>query len=171
MMMKQRVFSLKSLVNQSPALVKNNQKGLGFTLVEISVVIGIISLLALISIPALISYQKTTALQNEARSISSNLRLAQQLAITEQSIHDVEFSIVNNSYEIINAETSETVKTIEVADEISIDSITDLTGSTVSFNPTGAVTETGTITLINSKDQTATIEIKPSGYVEIAEQL
>lgn len=148
-----------------------HKNGAGFTMIELVVVVSIITLLSLVSIPILASYQKTTKLRNEARGLIIDLKLAQQRSITEQNIFNLELDNVNHQYQIINQNTATVVKTIIFSEEVSIDSITSLTDDTVQFNPTGAVLESGVITLINTKDQTVTIEIKPSGYVEISEQL
>lgn len=145
-------------------------KKFGFTAVEMLVTLGVIALISMISIPLLVNYQKTSKLRNEGRALSTNLRLAQQLAITEQNIYEVQFDKSVNRYSIINASDSETFKTVNLDSEVEINDITGLTDDKVSFNPTGGVTETGFIYLTNSKNQTTTVEIKPSGYVKLTEQ-
>lgn len=147
--------------------MKNNK---GFTIVEILIILGIISLISLISVPLVANYQKTTKLRSEARLMATNLRLAQQLAITEQTIYNFKLFSSTGSYQIINSETSEVIKDIDLDNEVIIKQLTGFTNDTVQYNPTGAVLETGTIALTNTKNQTSTIEIKPSGYVQITEE-
>ena len=53
--------------------------------------------------------------------------------------------------------------------EVTIDGITTLSTSSVQFNGGGGAIEVGTISLTNTKNQTSTIEIKPSGYVQITD--
>lgn len=142
----------------------------GYTLTEISIVIAITALLALITIPALADYQRTTKLRNEARLFATNLRYAQQLAITEQNIYSVKLFTVTNRYQIVNETTSAVIKDVTLDAAVTIAEINSLTNDTVQFNPTGAAIETGDIAFINTKNQTSTVEIKPSGYVEINEE-
>src|SRR3989344_9074096 len=139
----------------------------GFTIVEVLVVIGIIYLMAFVSIPLFNNYQKTTKLKSEARLLATNLRLTQQLAITEQNIYTFQLFPLNNNYQIINSASSEVVKDVTLDSEVTIATTTGLTSSAAQFNPTGAAIETGFIYLINTKNQTSTIEIKPSGYVQV----
>jgi len=99
--------------------------------------------------------------------MASDLRLAQQLSVTEQINYAVVFDQNANQYSIINTDTSEIIKTKNINPAISINSINDLTDNTAIFNVTGAATENGSIVLINSNNSISTISIKPSGYVKI----
>lgn len=142
----------------------------GFTIIELSVVIAVITLLAMITIPVLANYQRTAKLRNEARLFATNLRYAQQLAITEQDIYSVKLFISTNSYQIVNESTNNIIKDVTLSSAVTIGEINSFTNDTIQFNPTGAAIETGNVALINAKNQTSTVEIKPSGYVEIIEQ-
>jgi prepilin-type N-terminal cleavage/methylation domain-containing protein len=142
----------------------------GFSAVELLVVVGIIALISLISIPLLLNYQKTTKLRSEARVLATNLRLTQQLAITEQTIYNLELFLSTDSYQVINSETSEVIKDVTLDSEVSIYEVNDFTGNTIQYNSTGGVLETGSIVLTNTKNETSTLQIKFSGYVEISEQ-
>ncbi len=142
-------------------------KNKGFSIVELAVVIGIVTLISLVTLPLLLNYQKTTKLRSEAQVLATNLRLAQQMAVTEQVIYNVKFFPETDSYQIINSQSSEVVKTVNLDSEISIDEISDLTENTAQFNVVGAVLESGSVTLINTRNATSTIQIKPSGYVQI----
>ena len=139
----------------------------GFTAIELLVVLGIIIIISLVSIPLLANYQKTTKLRSEARVLATNLRLTQQLAITEQTIYHLKLFPETNIYQIINSETSAVTKEVELDSEITINEITGFTDNTVQFNATGGTLEIGNIILTNTKNATSTLEIKPSGYVEI----
>jgi Tfp pilus assembly protein FimT len=141
----------------------------GFGVVELLIVVGVIGLLSIISMPFLINYQKTTKLQSESRLLATNLRFAQQLAITQQNVFNLVAIPATNSYQITNSSTSELIKTVELDDEVSIVEITDLNNNTVQFTPTGSVIHPGSITLVNSHSETSTVAIKPSGYVEITD--
>lgn len=139
----------------------------GFSLMEILVVIGIITLLSLIAIPLLLNYQRTTKLKSESRVLAINLRLAQQLSVTEQKIYYLKLFPETKTYQIINSETSQINKQVELDQEVSINEINGFPNNTIRFNVTGGVLESGYVTLINTKNEVSTIHIKPSGYVEI----
>lgn len=142
---------------------------IGFSIAELIVVLGIIALISLISIPLLVNYQKITKLRSESRLLATNLRLAQQMAITEQTTYNLKLFSLIDSYQVINSETSVIIKDVDLDSEISISSIVNFTDDTIQFNATGGVLENGSIILINTKNDTITLEIKPSGYVEIIE--
>ncbi len=143
------------------------KKRKGISIVEIVVALLIISLISLISIPMLANYQKTSKLKNEARLLATNLRLAQQLAITEQNIYYVAFDFFSESYQIINSKDSKIIKAIKFDSEVKIEEISGFTDNKIQFNSTGGVMETGHISLSNSKNDISTLQIRPSGYVEI----
>jgi len=133
------------------------------------VALGVIALISVVSLPLLLNYQKTTKLQSESRLLATNLRLTQQLAITEQNVYNLKLFPLTDLYQIINSETSEIFKEITLDSEISINEINGFTDDTIQFTPTGSVLETGYVVLANTKNKTITIRVKPSGYVEINE--
>jgi Tfp pilus assembly protein FimT len=134
------------------------------------VAIGIIVTFSLISIPSFIGYQRNSKLRNEARLLATNLRYAQQLAITTQNQYYVTmYTIPNNYYQLINSADSSVIKQVTLNPEIKFNLITGLTDNTVKFNATGGVVESGNIYLTNSVNTTSTLQIKPSGYVQISE--
>lgn len=141
----------------------------GISLVEITVVLAIITLLTIIAVPLFNNYQKSTKLKSEARVLATNLRLAQQLAITEQIIYQLKLFPDTRNYQIIKSSTSQIVKSVTLESGIRINEISGLTGNQVQFTTTGGVIETGEIALTNTQHQTSTIQIKPSGYVQINE--
>lgn len=139
----------------------------GFTLIEMVIVLAIVGIISLISIPVYRQIRPNISLDSETRELASNLRYAQQLAVTEQDNYAVIFNIATNNYQIKNLETEEVVKNSTVESQILIASVSGFTDNTVIFNVTGAVSESGTITLINSDSVQNVIEVKPSGYVQI----
>ncbi len=130
---------------------------------------GIMALIATISIPYLKKYQPNLKLDAAARNLTSDLRYAQQLTITQQVVHKVVLDSFDRSYEIVRVDTStSTVKTVSLDPEVSFSQITGLSGDQVIFNAFGGVSESGQIILTNTQGSTATINVKPSGYIELA---
>lgn len=141
----------------------------GFTLLEMLIVISIIGIIALFGLPAYEQVAPNLALSSVSKDISTDLRYAQQLAVTEQVIYSIIFNTVNNSYQIVNSSSGQTLQTKNVDRRITIEQITGLASDTVNFTPTGAVTESGQIILKNTSNKRVTIEVKPSGYVAITQ--
>ena len=151
--------------------MKNKIYQQGFTLIEFLIITGIFVILVGIGIPTFRSYQPDLQLSGAARNLVSDLRYAQQLAITEQVKHGIYFIPPEKKYEIrrYGAATS-TLKTISLPEEIqtlTIDEEFINNNNTVKYNPYGAVDITGIIILENTKNNTTTIEVKPSGFVRI----
>lgn len=137
---------------------------------ELLVVLGIIALLSTISIPYLRKYQPNLKLNAVARDLTTDLRYAQQLTVTEQKVHLVSFDLANDKYYILKIDTdTTTVKTVSLDSEISFKQITDLTDNQVVFNFYGGVSQSGQIILTNTNNVDATINIKPSGYIQLGQ--
>jgi hypothetical protein len=125
-----------------------------------------------LAIPYLRKYQPNLKLSADARDLASNLRLAQQLTITEQVPHLVYFDFSNDNYSILrlpSPSATSTIKTIDFDTEVAYQQINNLSENLVRFNSYGAVSEAGDVVLINTNGKTITINIKPSGYVQISE--
>ena len=149
----------------STFLLRNHK---GYSLMEILVVASIIVLLAGISIPYLRKYQPNLKLNATARGLTSDMRLAQQLTVTEQVVHIVSFDLGNDTYDILKlGATTTTIKSVEFDSVVSWQQITGLTDNQVVFNFYGGVSEAGQLILVNTNNQTATINIKPSGYIQL----
>src|SRR3989338_6899129 len=126
---------------------KITEKNLGFTLIEIIMVLAIIGLIALVTLPIYQQIKPGITLNSQTRDIVSDLRYAQQLSVTEQINYSVVFDSVLSKYSIINNSSGTTLKTQNINPLISIESITGLTADTVTFNVTGASLESGSIIL------------------------
>jgi len=140
----------------------------GFTLIEFIVAITILIILASISVFTYRSIQPSLQLSGATRNLVTDLRYAQQLAVTEQKDHGVWFSTTTeDKYQIIRHENSATTTIKEVVlEEISFQYISPLTDNEVRFNPYGAAREMATTTL-STDNKTKTIKISPSGFVKI----
>lgn len=150
-------------------LLKNNQRG-GALLMNVIVGVGIFAMLSLLSIPYLQRYQTSIKLNGVAKNLTADLRLAQQLTITEQSAYLVQFSTSTQDYSILRTgAATTTIKTIAFPAEISYQSISAALNNQVIFNYFGGVSQSGTVVLKNSEDKTTTINIKPSGYIQLVQ--
>lgn len=139
----------------------------GFTLVEIMIAVAITGILAGLSVIAFSHYQPDLQLSGAARDMVSNLRYAQQLAISQQVNCGVRFYPDEKKYQIIRySDPEEIVKNIPLPYEINF-SQTGFTNNQLRFNIYGAAVEAGTITMENMENNTSTIEVKPSGFVKM----
>lgn len=150
-------------------LLKKNQKG-GALLMNVIVGVGIFAMLSLLSIPYLQRYQTSIKLNGVAKNLTADLRYAQQLTITEQNAYLVQFSTSTQDYSILKTGVATTtIKTVAFPAEISYQSISAGLNNQVIFNYFGGVSQSGTVVLKNSEDKTTTINIKPSGYIQLVQ--
>ncbi|HEY7518967.1 MAG TPA: GspH/FimT family pseudopilin [Methylomirabilota bacterium] len=77
---------------QSPTRPRHSYLSGGFTLVEVTVILGIAAVLAAISAPTLLSYWDSAALHAAARELASTINLGRQLAISTKTPVCVEVS-------------------------------------------------------------------------------
>ena len=144
------------------------KKNQGSLLLNVLVSFGIIALMATISIPYIRQYQPNLKLNATARDLTSDLRYAQQLTITEQVAYLVDFDLDDDSYQILKSGVATTtVKTVEFDSDISFQQIINLSDNQVIFNFYGGVSEAGQIILVNTNGKTVTINVKPSGYIQL----
>ena len=137
-------------------------------LIDLLVTLGIIALMSTITIPYLRKYQPNLKLNGAARDLTTDLRLTQQLTVTEQKVHLVSFDIANGKYYILKLNpATTTVKTAVLDTEINFKKITGLTSNQVVFNFYGGVSQAGQVVLTNSNNVDAIINIKPSGYIQL----
>lgn len=146
-------------------ILKNKEGGM---LIDLLVVLGIIVLLSTMAIPYIRRYQPNLKLHGTARNLASDLRYAQQLAVTQQKVHVVYFDAANNKYLIqrLDAATT-TVKTVNFDPDISYQQISGLSDNYVYYNFYGGVSQPGQVILKNNNNLTSLINIKTSGYVEL----
>lgn len=146
--------------------------GKGFTLIEGLVIITTFLIVTLIFVVGLNIVQPNLKLNGAIRNLVSDLRYAQQLAVTEQVVYGVLFSTTTeDKYQIVKHTDGTTIiKEVNLEkDGIYLDQISSFSNNEIRFNPYGATvnSESGTITLRNVKNATVTIEVRPSGFVKI----
>jgi len=139
----------------------------GFTLIEVSIVVLIMVIITGISWQAIRVLQPSLRLSSVSRDIVTDLRYAQQEAVTEQVDYGIRISSSTNEYQIVNYGTNQTILEKTLPAGISFSEIIGFSEDEVVFNPYGAAKEAGSITLINTKGETKTIEVRPSGFVKI----
>lgn len=138
----------------------------GFTLIEILLVLTIVVILAGGVVASLSFYQPYLKLRGVARDLITDLRYAQQLAVTEQINHSVKFFPTQKKYQIIQEGPVLLLSERILPEEVSFGNIIGFTDNKVVFNPYGASGEAGSIVLQNTEGKTMTIEVKLSGFVK-----
>jgi len=141
--------------------MKNNT---GFTLVEMMVVIGIVAILALITVPNIISWRPKAALSGAARILKADLELAKSRAIRDNATVTVTFDTASGTYRIIDNNGS-AIKSRRLT-SLNI-SGTTFAGNTVTFDRRGRPSSSGDIDLTNTSG-TVKIVISLLGRVQVA---
>ena len=149
-----------------------HKRTLGFTLIEMMVVIAIIAVLSAIAVPSFMEYARNQRLNGAARQVYSDLMNARQQAVTENKKIIVEF-VSNHQYQFVrDNDASETVST---GDETLVlrdihPEYSDVTFS-AGFNPAFRPNGTGknpVITLTSSSTgKTKCIVISTAGRINI----
>ncbi|MEK7103816.1 MAG: prepilin-type N-terminal cleavage/methylation domain-containing protein, partial [Patescibacteria group bacterium] len=110
----------------------------GFTLIEIMVAIGIMLIVSGISWAGFVKYQPSLALSAISRDITTDLRLSQQLSITQQINHGIFFNTSTNEYQLEKfGTTTEVLLLKQLPNNIIFCEITGLSGAKAVFNPYG----------------------------------
>jgi len=98
----------------------------------------------------------------------NNLRYAQQLSVTEQVVHGVKFDEENNLYKVIKLTSpTTTLNSFPLGNNNNLKELNNFSDTVVEFNFYGGVDESGEIILENINNHEITVEVKPSGYVQI----
>lgn len=151
---------IKPKVPDSPILRFPDSKKVGFTLIEIIIVIFIIVILAGIFAPRLFRQADSFTVEAAAEQIANHIRLAQSRAIAEHEDHRVYFDTTNDAYSVYNTTTDATIKNpLSPGKDLIIDFDTDeqLKGVTIeslspaeysaTFNALGKPTAGGSIAI------------------------
>lgn len=142
----------------------------GTTLIEIVTLLGVIAIIAGITVYSFSYISPSIKLSQDSKQIVVDLRKVQQLAVTEQKNHLIRFNQENANYQLIRIidSTEEVLNTTELSTEISFSSIDlDPASFEVKFNSAGTPSSSGAVTLVNNKGKSKTIQIAPSGFVNI----
>jgi len=154
----------KVIVEQNLVERDNNMKNnKGFTLVEMMVIIGIVAILALITIPNIASWRPKAALSSASRTLKADLGMAKSRAIRDNSTITVTFDTANGTYRITD-NGGNTIKARRFTG-LSI-SGTTFAGNTVTFDRRGRSSSAGDISLTNSSG-TIQIVITLLGSIQV----
>lgn len=141
----------------------------GVTLIELVSVLAIISIVSLIIVPRFNNVIAKYELEAAARMIASDLRLAQQMAVSKGEYYRIIFDTTNKDrYQFVLA--TKIIKQVLLPEGVQIDS-TSFDGNTVIFGHSGAPQPAGTITLIGRNGQFLFVIVAvATGRVRISEE-
>ncbi|MBU4204716.1 prepilin-type N-terminal cleavage/methylation domain-containing protein [Patescibacteria group bacterium] len=140
-----------------------------FSLIELLVTLAVICIIIGIAIPTYITLRPDIQLNESARDFITDLRYAQQMTITEQIEYCAKLFLLERKYQILQCDQSIVVLEKKFPNEIIDVSVTGFSNNEIRFNPYGAVKESGSIFLKNTKDNIKTIEVKPSGFIKMGD--
>ena len=129
----------------------------GFTLIELVVVIGIISILVIVSLKGLLIIKENMDLNRVARQLEATLKNSQSLAMYTGSYYKMDFYPSLNRYRVY-CET-------DLVQDIQLESInlhyTNFTNHKVYFYKTGVPSMGGTVTLKTKNGKTLYVIMTP----------
>jgi prepilin-type N-terminal cleavage/methylation domain-containing protein len=138
----------------------------GFTLVESSIVIGILIIVAVMAIPGIRKMAINGNLNAAAREIISDFSSLKRRAMSENTKFSVKFDVTQNNYLIQGAGTNQIKTPAHFAKDIMITHAAFGGGSSITFKTRGT-TSFGTVTLTNNRNSTATITTNITGRIHV----
>jgi prepilin-type N-terminal cleavage/methylation domain-containing protein len=145
----------------------------GFTLIEMMVVVGLVTLLiVLMGIPLLDSVP-TYSLRNAIQQVSSDLRYAAHRAIAEHNNFYAQFDTVANIYGIVDDNdnsgtfTTGDTQTPKLLPRGVRLAAVNFTATPLTFRPDGSASASGSVTLRNTKGTTNQVRIAFGGLISV----
>ena len=138
----------------------------GFSLVELMVVVVIMTIILAASIPAFRTHGADVNLTKGAREIEGTLKLARAKAVSSNRPVVVEFDTNNGTYFLFedddgdgNHDSGETQSGVyEVPNHVTLNNVS-FAHSKVTFRPSGAASETGSVELVNTRNLAQRIDL------------
>ncbi|TSC77142.1 MAG: hypothetical protein G01um101431_325 [Parcubacteria group bacterium Gr01-1014_31] len=144
--------------------MRSSSPRLGFSLIELTAVIGIAVLLLLLTLPNYQTIRRTISVQNQATEVEETLRLAQIRALTAQdgTAHGVHFS--TGQYVLFGGEWAN--PTYAVAHDLQ-QGVQVLSGAgvTVTFRRLAGTANAATIVIGLPGDNPKTIQVDATGKI------
>lgn len=155
--------------------MKTTSRNEGFSLVEVIIVIGILTILLTIATPSFIGFARNSELRTDVRKIQGDLFSAKQNAITENKSRRLTFQKNTNTYTIEQCNNNSNPCTLydSSVTRTTKNNVTDLTNNVIIFLPRGTppinlCNEPCTITLTNSKSSQGTVYISSIGRLSVS---
>jgi type IV fimbrial biogenesis protein FimT len=139
-----------------------------FTMGEILAVLAVMAVIVTIAAPSFSGLQARYVLGGAAKDLAGDLRYTQQRSVTEQQPYELRIDTVARNYSVVRLGSPETtVKSTTFDAAVTVDSPTGLNANRVSFNSSGAPSNSGDVVLIHSGGTIATVSVRPSGFVTV----
>ena len=145
----------------------------GFTLIELIVVIALIAILTAIAVPSYQTFMVRSRLKGAARQVMSDLMNARMMAVSLNQKVKVHVESDGHTYKIWSDANNDGTVADNEGVNISKDVHQDyydvtLTGNYTIFNPRGAASPPGTVTVTNSAGSKS-IAVAISGRVAVSD--
>lgn len=138
---------------------------------ELIIVIAIMAILLSITVPSISQFLPGVRLNGTTRSLTANLREAQEKAITSQNQYLLRFfpDSLPPAYQLIQIASSvETIireESLPSGEALALDS--SITNNQIVFSPDGGPSSSGNITLSLS-GKSKIINVSPAGFIKIS---
>jgi type II secretion system protein H len=149
----------------SPTAGTNNREA-GFSIVELMVVVVIMTIVLAASIPALRQHTENVNLTKGAREVEGTLKLARTRAVSTNTPVVVVFDTDSGTFFLFqdddgdgNHDSGETSSGVYETPKKVVLGDVSFARNTVTFRPTGAASETGSVELVNTRNLAQRVDL------------